>query len=168
MSIRYHKIGLLLTFQPPILPPLTHPVSATVAFFPFHDYAKPLSMSGPELFLFFCLEQPFFPQLFTRWLIPSLRCQLTCQLLTRKLAYQAVKSSPFLTPDNYTSPRLLPIIFICSWACYLSLPLEPCTTRIKNLPGAVHQCIPKAVACPTLIAQLIFAKLANEWFNISK
>lgn len=95
------------------LPPPTHPVSATSAFFPLHDCAKPLSTPGPELFLVFCLEQPFFPQLFTRWLIPFLRGQLTCQLLTRKLAYQAVKSSPFLTPDNYTSPSLPPIIFIC-------------------------------------------------------
>lgn len=127
------------------LPPPTHPVSATSAFFPFHDCAKPLSTSGPELFLVFCLEQPFFPQLFTRWLIPFLRGQLTCQLLTRKLAYQAVKSSPFLTPDNYTSPSLPPIIFICFWAC-LFLPLQSSTTRIKNLPGALHQCIPKDLA----------------------
>lgn len=38
------------------LPPLTHPVSATLAFFPFHDCAKTLSTSGPLLLLFFCLE----------------------------------------------------------------------------------------------------------------
>lgn len=36
--------------------PLTHLVSATSAFFPFHDCAKPLSTSGPLLLLFFCLE----------------------------------------------------------------------------------------------------------------
>lgn len=28
------------------LPPLTHPVSATSAFFPFHDYAKPYPLQG--------------------------------------------------------------------------------------------------------------------------
>lgn len=120
-------------FQPHILPsPLTHPVSATSAFFPFRECAKTLSTSAPELVLFFCLEQPFFPQLFTRWLIPFLRGQFTCQLLTRKLAYWAVKSSPFLTPDNYTSPSLPPTIFICFWACCLFLLLDSSTTRIKN------------------------------------
>lgn len=149
-----------LPFQPHAAPSNpTHPISATLAYFPFCDCAKPSPTSGTLLELFFCLEQSLFSQFFKR--LARFLLLMSAQMSTpwgKTFAHQAVKAAQI---THYTVFLLFVSVFVACVCCLVSwFPLESRSTRTKNLPGAVCQCIPKALAWHTVVAPLIFAKLA--------
>ena len=81
----------------------THPISATLAYFPFCDCAKPSPTSGTLLELFFCLEQSLFSQLFKRLARFIFSCQFKCQLLGGKLLLTKLGKQPKLHITQYSS-----------------------------------------------------------------
>lgn len=76
----------------------------------------------------------------------------------KTFAHQAGKAAQI---THYPVFFLFVSVFVVCVCCLVSwFPLESTSTRTKNLPGAVCQCIPKALAWHTVVAPLIFAKLA--------
>lgn len=95
---------------------------------------------------------------------PSFTCQFKCQLLGGKVMLTKLWKQPLSYPyppiTHYPIFFLFVSVFVVCVCCLVSwFPLESRSIRTKNLPGAVCQCIPKALAWHTVVAPLIFAKL---------